>query len=523
MWINREQILARGGAAVLLIALLALAACGATPGQTAAQPGDTVEAFIGDLEANATVSGTLVAPRAATLESRGGRVVAVPVRVGQSVSAGEPLVQMETGDLELNLAAAQLELRGAEATLADLTAAPSPAERAAAEAAVASAQAQLDSLLAGPTAAQLASLEASVRAAEASVASANAELSNAANSVSAADLAAAEAQLAAAQLQLKAARDANEELTNQATHEDLMAAEQAVASAQARVNDLRGGPDTAAAQGSLGAANARLASARAEYERQTAGATPAQLAAAQASLADAQSSLATLQDGPSAAQIAAAEAGVEQARLSVADAEAVLAEATVAAPFDGAVTAVHVQPGEMAGGPVVALVALDSLEVLLSVDEVDVGDMAVGQPATVTLDSLPDATLAAAVISIAPAATADPASGLVTFDVRLRLDENDLPLLAGMTANASLVTAEKGDVLLVPNAAINVDRTNGTYSVQRLSGDQIETVKIAVGLRDSQNTEVLDGLAAGDVLVIGGAVETTFPGPGAGQGPFGGN
>lgn len=526
-WKNHELTWKNGRAALLLVALLGvgvLAAYGAGPDAAATQTGETVEVVVGDLAANASVTGVLVPRRAAALESgSAGRVAAVNVRVGQTVAAGEALVALDAADLELNLAAAQLELRQAEAKLADLLADPTPAERAAAEAAVASAQAQLDDLQAGPSAAELAALEASLRAAEASLAAANADLSNAASGVTEADLKAAEAQLAAAQVQLRSAQDANQENTNQQTHAALMAAEQAVASAQARVNDLRDGPDTAAAQGSAGAAAARLESARADFERQVAGPTAAQVAAAQAQVADAQSSLAALQDGATAAQIAAAEAGVAQARLAVADAEEALARATVTAPFDGVVRAVHVQPGEIAGGAVAELVDLSSLEVLLSVDEIDVGHLAVGQAATVTLDSLPDATLPAEVTSIAPAATIDPASGLVTYAVRLRLEDNGLPLLAGMTANATLVTAAKADVLLVPNEAIQVDRTSGTYSVRRLNGDQVEEIEIAIGLRDNQNTEVLSGLSAGDVLLIADTSEPTLPGPGGGQSPFGGN
>ena len=128
--------------------------------------------------------------------------------------------------------------------------------------------------------------------------------------------------------------------------------------------------------------------------------------------------------------------------------------------------------------------------------------------------------------SIAPAAGAS-VTGLVTYDVRLRLGESGLPLLAGMTANATLVTAEKSDVLLVPNEAIQVDRTSGTYSVRRQVGETVETVEIVIGLRDSQYTEVREGLSAGDVLLIGGEAESPFgpggdfEGPGGG-GPFGG-
>lgn len=521
---DRQLRLGRGGAAVALLwaglLLGLLAACAAQPG-AAAQAGETVEVIVGDLEANATASGALRAARAATLQSpTTARVSDVLVRAGQHVAAGKALLTLDATDLELNLRAAQGNLRQAEAQLADLLSDPTAAETAAAEAAVASAQAQLDDLRAGPSAAELASLQASVRSAEAQLASANADLTGAQNSVSAADRAAAEAQLAAAQLQLRNAEDANAETTNAATDATLREAQQAVAAAQAQLDDLSRAADTTAAQDSAAAAAARLQSSRADFARQTAGPTTAQLAQAESQLADAQASLAQLQAGPTAAQRAQAEAAVEQARLAVADAEEALAQATITAPFAAAVTDVLVQPGEIASGNVVGLVDLASLEVVLQVDEVDVGALAVGQPATITLESFPSDEIPAEVVSIAPAAAND-ATGLVTYDVRLRLGETNLPLLAGMTANAELVTAEKRDVLLVPNEAIQVDRTSGTYSVRRQNGDAVETVEIVIGLRDNQYTEVREGLAAGDVLVVGGETESPFGTPGFEGGPFG--
>lgn len=522
---SQTRTIRTGAIALLILASLwLLAACLPQPPGAGARSTETVEVIVGDLEANATASGTLEPRREATLQAATpARVTAVNVRVGQVVSQGDPLVALDPTDLELNRDAAELSVRQQEASLADLLAEPTATERAAAEAAVANAQAQLDDLLDGPSAAELAAYEASLSSAQASVQSASADLTSAAGQVTDADLKAAEAQLAAAQIQLTQAQEANRENTNQATHEAMLEAEQAVAAAQARVDDLRDGPDTAAAQSSVGAASARLESSRADYERQTSGATAAQIASAEAQLAESQASLADLLGGATAEAIAAAEAELEQARISLADAEAALAEATITAPFDGVVAAVHVQPGEMAAGPVVELVDLGSLQVILSVDEADIGSLAVGQPATVTLEAWPDAPIEAVVASIAPASTADPATGLVTYEVRLDLSDTSLPVLAGMTADAALVTAEKRDVLLVPNEAIDVDRTTGTYTVRRVSGDATETIEIVVGLRDGQYTEVRDGLEAGDQLLVGVLPQQTFDGPGQGGGPFGGN
>jgi HlyD family secretion protein len=124
----------------------------------------------------------------------------------------------------------------------------------------------------------------------------------------------------------------------------------------------------------------------------------------------------------------------------------------------------------------------------------------------VTLQSFPGVLIPAEIASIAAAAQTADDGGAVTYDVRLDLATTDLPLMAGMTADASLVTEEKRDVLLVPNAAVRVDRNSGVYSVQRVAADGTAVaVIITVGLRDAENTEVTGGLSAGDRVLLGGA------------------
>ncbi len=193
---------------------------------------------------------------------------------------------------------------------------------------------------------------------------------------------------------------------------------------------------------------------------------------------------------------------------------------TIVAPFDGVVTAVSFQPGEVASGSVVELLDLTSLQIILQVDEVDVGQLANGQEATVTVQSFPGVSIPAEIAAIAATSTAL-SSGGVAYDVRLDLAETDLPLFAGMTADASLLTAEKQGVVLVPNAAIRVDRTNGSYSAMRMADDgTFEEVPITVGLRDAQFTEVTSGLEVGDRVQLSGITQSSsLPG---GAGLFGG-
>ncbi|HRQ38819.1 MAG TPA: efflux RND transporter periplasmic adaptor subunit [Chloroflexota bacterium] len=488
---------------VLTVVLLLLAACAGQP-TAVPQTGEIVTAFIGDLTSSASATGQVVSPRTASLAvSQPGRVSEIYVDVGDSVQVGAPLVQLETAQLELNLAAAQQNLRLQEANLAALSEPPAAADVAAAAANVASAQANLDELRAGPSPAQMAVYSTTLALSAASLNSASAQYQSAANSVSQAQIQQAEAAVAVAQSNLDRAREINEENTNQQTHQALIAAQESLANAQAQLDNLRR-IDTSAAQGSLAAASARLDGAEADFSRNTGGATAVQIAAAEAQLAQAQATLADLLAEPAEAAWQTAVAQVEQARLSVADAQAALDKAMVRAPFAGVVTAVFTNVGEVASGIVIEMLDADTLEVVVPVDEIDIGAIEAGQTAVITLETWPEVEIESEVAQVAPNAANN--TSLVTYDVHLRLGETDLPARVGMTANVQLITSQREGILLVPNRAIQVNRANGTYSVNRVNGETTEQIPVTIGLRDGQYTQITSGLSAGDQVVIGNDV-----------------
>jgi HlyD family secretion protein len=134
------------------------------------------------------------------------------------------------------------------------------------------------------------------------------------------------------------------------------------------------------------------------------------------------------------------------------------------------------------------------------VDEVDVAQLAVGQPVTVTLDALPGRLFSGQVARLAPSAS--PAGGLVNYTVRLSLDETDEALRVGMSATAQIVVAEARGVVLVPNWAIRRDRRTGQAYASLRSGDGLVEVPITTGLRGEQYTEVIEGVRPGDVAAV---------------------
>ena len=510
----------------ILISVVALAAVGwwgITRQQAAAtaadtpQTGEIVTAFMGELAASATASGRVEPSRQASLAlSTSGIVTHLPVRVGDVVQAGDVLLQLDTADLELALANAQQSLLSAEASLANLQTPPDPLKVAAAEASLASAEANLATLQAGASEQDRIIAEADVRSAEANLYSASAQLQNTRTSISEADRLAATARLERARLNLEQIEERTAEFSNQQLHDQLVAAQNEYAQAQANYDSVMAGADPNAVNASaadVSANAARVENAETALDSLLAPPTAQEIASAQVQVAQAQLNLENLLAGSSAAQLEVAEAQVAQAQLNVANAEADLASATLTAPFEGLVTAVHVAEGEVASGVVIELIDKSSLEVVLSVDEVDIGRLQIGQPALITLEAWPEVEMESELLRIAPQANSS-TSGITSYDVYLSLPATELPLLLGMTANAQLITAELDEVLLVPNAAIAADRAANQYSVTRVLGETTETVIVGIGLQDENYTQITSGLNAGDQLLIGNVLPVFQFGPG---------
>jgi RND family efflux transporter MFP subunit len=474
------------------------------------QTGDQVAAFIGDLSVGATASGQVEAVQTAILSvEQPGIVEEVLVTAGTPVNAGDPLLQLDQRDLKLQVAQAEQNVTLKEADLEALLKGAEASDIAAAEAAVKSAQANFDNLLAGPTTEEIAASEANIRQQQAGVWSASAGYNSTADSIKESAIASAEADLVAAQIEYNHAKERNEDFAFSFTHEAMIEAQENLAIAQAKVDELKAGPNQGSlnsASADISAAQANLNQARADYDSLISGASETQISAARATLARSQSDLADLKTGAGEQEIAIAQAQLDQARLDLQAAEQRLADSTISAPFDGLVTKVFVSIGERASGQVLELVSSD-LQAVLQVDELDIASLVVGQPAELSFESWPGQSVSGTICSIAPSSSKD-ANSIVNYDVTVQFDADSLPVLVGMTADARVITAEKEDVLLVPNAAITANRGAGTYSVNLVTGEEegepvVESREITIGLRDDEFTQILSGLSEGDTVLIG--------------------
>ncbi len=219
----------------------------------------------------------------------------------------------------------------------------------------------------------------------------------------------------------------------------------------------------------------------------------------------AKEALARLQAGASEIQLRQLELQVEQAKINLEQAQARLDQAILKAPFDGVIAAVNLRAGSPAPTGLPAITVLDDSAYYISVtiDETDIGKVAPGQPVTVTLDAYPNVRLGGRVETVAPAATN--IGGIVFYNVRVRLDPTDVVAVRdGMTASVIIVTQTIPDAVLIPNWALRSEQVEGKpvlYTYIQKNG-AIQRVELKVGERSESYTQVLEGLQAGDTVVL---------------------
>ena len=197
-----------------------------------------------------------------------------------------------------------------------------------------------------------------------------------------------------------------------------------------------------------------------------------------------------------------AQQSLEQEQQSLKQAQKQLDEATLTAPFGGVVASVDVDEGDTisATTTIVHLVDLDTLELIVEVDEIDMPGVKLGQRAIITVDAVVGVELEGEVTFIPPEAKEK--TGLVLYDVEISFDvPQDLGLRGGMSATADIVIDERSEVLLVPNQAITLDN-QGNPVVMVMVNELTQERKVVIGISNGSHTEILGGLNEGDVVVV---------------------
>jgi len=223
------------------------------------------------------------------------------------------------------------------------------------------------------------------------------------------------------------------------------------------------------------------------------------------------------------AQIAALDAQIEQAQIQVSTAELDLGYTRITAPIDGTVVGVVVKQGQTVNSSqsaptLVKIAQLDRMTVKAEISEADVVKVEPGMQARFTILGEPDRPYRATLRMVEPAPasinTSDSTSSSSTTSTdsaiyylgALDVPNEDGKLRISMTAQVSIVLDSARDVPSIPSSALGRSGRDGLYTVQVLKADGgVEPRRIRIGLEDSINVQVLEGLELGEQVVLGDA------------------
>lgn len=182
--------------------------------------------------------------------------------------------------------------------------------------------------------------------------------------------------------------------------------------------------------------------------------------------------------------------------------------AIIVAPISGTITGLSLQPGTVitaqtnsSGGSTSQRIASVKTSapptISLNVTQIDAPRIKAGNKATLTFDAFGDKTFTGEVVSIDTIGTES--SGVTTYPAIVKLDSPLEGLLPNMSASASIITATKDDVLVVPATALTT--TNGQTTVRIMKNNEVSQVEVETGLISDSQAEIISGVSEGDIVV----------------------
>ena len=231
------------------------------------------------------------------------------------------------------------------------------------------------------------------------------------------------------------------------------------------------------------------------------------------------------------AQVKVQQQNVQKARTN-------LGYATITAPIDGVVLSKEVEEGQTVASamttPTLFIIAKDltDMRVIADIDEADIGGVKEGQRVAFTVDAYPEDNFSGEVTQVRQQATTE--SNVVTYQVVISAPNEDLKLKPGLTANVTIYTMEKNDVLSVPSKALrftpneallkdgeSIEDCEGKNKVWMLKDNKFKAIVVNTGITNGILTEVENGLKEGDEVITEFNILTPAAGNTAeGRSPF---
>ena len=210
---------------------------------------------------------------------------------------------------------------------------------------------------------------------------------------------------------------------------------------------------------------------------------------------------------------------VATSRESVQKAQTNLGYATITSPIDGVVLSKSVEEGQTVAAsfntPELFTIAKDltDMRVIAKIDEADIGGVKEGQRVSFTVDAFPDDKFEGEVTQVRQQATTE--SNVVTYEVVISAPNNDLKLKPGLTANVTIFTLEKNDVLAVPAKALRfmpneallkegqkIEDVEAKTKVWTLDGNTFKAHTVEIGTTNGMLTEIESGIGEGTEVLV---------------------
>lgn len=210
---------------------------------------------------------------------------------------------------------------------------------------------------------------------------------------------------------------------------------------------------------------------------------------------------------------------VKTASESVQKAQTNLGYATITSPIDGVILSKSVEEGQTVAAsfntPELFVIAQDltNMRVIADIDEADIGGVKEGQRVSFTVDAFPDDHFEGQVTQVRQQATTE--SNVVTYEVVISAPNNNLKLKPGLTANVTIFTLEKNDVLTAPAKALRfmpneallqegqvIEDVEAPQKVWTLEGNTFKAHAVETGTTNGILTEITGGIKEGTEILV---------------------
>lgn len=202
-----------------------------------------------------------------------------------------------------------------------------------------------------------------------------------------------------------------------------------------------------------------------------------------------------------------AETNIDNAKASLSNAQDKLDDYKVTAPISGTVVTKTAKAGDKieggSTGTLCTIYDLSYLEMTMSIDELDISEVEVGQTVSITADAVEGKTYTGVVTKVSVAGNTT--NGITTYPVTVRIDETD-GLRPGMNVDAEIVIENRTDALAIPASAVNRGNTvlvtadSPSAANGEANADGYVSVSVETGISDDSYIEILSGLQEGDTV-----------------------